>query len=306
MTSVPDPRRTSRPAAFCLALLCACFVGSPVLAEPAAAGNARHSLWVIQGKQNSVYLLGSIHVLRKSDYPLPAALDRAYREAEVLYMEIDMDDIDQGEAVAFTLGRGMLPLDRSLDQVLGEKRAALARARAKEVGLDLGFFNRFEPWVAAIAVIQAQIMKLGLDPQIGIEKHFERLATADGKEIRGLETLAEQLGFFDGLSLERQADFLMLSLEDAGSMEEDIDLLVSAWRKGEVAVLERVLTEEFHDFPDLYELLIASRNRNWAGQIGELLDDQDDYLVVVGALHLVGEDSVLEILRRRGSPARQL
>jgi uncharacterized protein YbaP (TraB family) len=98
----------------------------------------------------------------------------------------------------------------------------------------------------------------------------------------------------------------MLSLDDAGSMEDDLDLLVSAWRKGEAHVLARTLAEEFAGFPDLYELLIASRNRNWAQQIEQFLDDRDDYLVVVGALHLVGEDSVIEILRRKGAKAKQL
>jgi len=295
--------------AFSLALGSAsCFAWIPAAsaADGGAKDSGRHSLWVIQGQQNSIYLLGSVHVLSQSDYPLPAALEQAYREAEVLYMEIDVDDLDESEAVAFTLGRGMLPLDRSLDDVLGEKRAAQARAQAKVMGLDLGLFNRFEPWVAAIGVIQAQVMKLGLDPEMGIEKHFERLATKDGKEIHGFETLGDQLGFFDGLSLERQADFLMLSLEDAGSMEEDLETLVSAWRKGESQVLARTLAEEFRDFPDLYELLIASRNRNWAKQIEQLLDDEDDYLIVVGALHLVGEDSVIEILRRKGARAKQL
>jgi uncharacterized protein YbaP (TraB family) len=297
-----------RPVACCLALWSACWFAFPAAnaADATAKHPGRHPLWVIEGQQNSIYLLGSIHVLRKSDYPLPAALEQAYGEAEIVYMEIDMDDVDPAEAVAFTLGRGMLPLDRSLDEVLGDKRAAEARAQAKTVGLDLGFFNRFEPWVAAVAVIQAQVTKLGLDPELGIEKHFERLATADGKEIRGFETLGEQLGFFDGLSLERQADFLMLSLEDAGSMQDELDVLVSAWRRGDVAVLERTLTDEFGDFPDLYELLIAARNRNWAKQIEQLLDDADDYLVVVGALHLVGDDSVIEILRRKGAKAKQL
>jgi uncharacterized protein YbaP (TraB family) len=306
---IPRWLRHSAHAAFCFALLSTVLAGSAtVSATEAKTGNsaARHPLWVIQGERNSIYLLGSIHVLRQSDYPLPAALEKAYREAEIVYMEIDMDDVDPGEAVAFTLSRGMLPLDRSLDAVLGEKRAAQARAQARALGLDLGMFGRFEPWVVAIAVIQAQVMKLGLDPEIGIEKHFERLARADGKEIRGFETLAEQLGFFDSLSLERQADFLMLSLEDAGSMEEDLETLVSAWRNGAADSLARTLTEEFDGFPDLYELLIAARNRAWAREIEQLLDDADDYLVVVGALHLVGEDSVLEILRRKGARARQL
>jgi uncharacterized protein YbaP (TraB family) len=127
--------------------------------EGGAKDAGRHPVWVIQGKHNSIYLLGSIHVLRQSDYPLPAALEQAYREAEVLYMEIDVDDLDESEALAFTLGKGMLPLDRSLEDVLGEKRAAQARARATTMGLDLAMFSRFEPWVAAIGVIQAQVMK---------------------------------------------------------------------------------------------------------------------------------------------------
>jgi uncharacterized protein len=271
-----------------------------------AALSENSPLWVIEGDSNSIYLLGSVHVLREADYPLPGAMQRAYEESEVVYMEIDLDDLDPAQALAFTLGKGMLPLDRSLADVLGQKRMKLALERAEAIGIDLGFFDRFEPWVVAIGVMQAQLAKLGLDPEQGIEKHVARLAARDEKEIRGLETLGDQLGVLDGLSLERQADFLMLSLEDAGSMEEELDSLLRAWRRGDARQLARTLTEEFATFPDLYAPLIVARNRNWAGQIEALLDDEDDYLVVVGALHLVGDDSVLELLRARGFRARQL
>jgi uncharacterized protein YbaP (TraB family) len=274
-------------------------------AVPAAADATHHPLWVVKGEKNKVYLLGSIHVLRPSDYPLPDVLESAYRDADVLYMEVDLDDLDQAAAVAFTMSRGMLGDDRSLADVLGRKRYASAQEQADALGVDLELFARFEPWVAALTVIQAQLGRLGLEADQGIEHHFMREAQKDHKEIRGLETVADQLGVLDDLPLDRQGDFLMMSLEDAESMPKELDELITEWRAGDAEGLAATLEEEFGGFPELYERLIAARNRNWAVQIEQLLDDNRDYLVVVGALHLVGKDSVLELLGKRAR-VRQL
>lgn len=272
----------------------------------ACAGTPQHPLWVVKGKQNTVYLLGSIHVLRASDYPLPDAFARAYEEAEVLYMEVDLDDLDEAQAIAFTIGNGTLPPDQSLAEVLGPERFEQAQERAAALGIDLGLLARFEPWVAALTVVQAQIAQLGLEPDQGVEQHFKRLAMRDAKEIRGLETLSDQLGALDGLSLQRQGDFLMMSLEESASLAAELETLIRAWRSGDAARLASTLTDEFGEFPDLYSSLIVARNRNWTEQIQALLDDQQDYLVVVGALHLVGKDSVIELLRQKRVRAAQL
>lgn len=272
----------------------------------ACAGAAQHPLWVIEGEQNTVYLLGSIHVLRASDYPLPDALVRAYEEAEILYMEVDLDDLDEAQAVTFTIGNGTLPPDQTLADVLGPERFEEAQKRAATLGIDLGMLARFEPWVAALTVVQAQLAQLGLEPDQGVEQHFKRLAARDAKEIRGLETLPDQLGILDGLSLQRQGDFLMMSLEESASIASELETLIRAWRTGDSARLASTLTDEFAEFPDLYGSLIVARNRNWTEQIRELLDDEQDYLVVVGALHLVGRDSVIELLRQKRVRARQL
>jgi uncharacterized protein YbaP (TraB family) len=276
-----------------------------LLAACACAAPAHHPLWVIEGKHNSVYLLGSVHVLRASDYPLAAPIMDAYKDAEVIYMEIDLDDIDQGEALQFTLANGSLPAEQTLRDVLGIADFAAADMKARDLGVDLGLFARFEPWVAALAVVQAQLTALGLDPDQGVEQYLLRLNAQDHKEVRGLETLADQLGVLDGLALDRQSKFLLMSLEDAADMPRQVDDMIGAWRKGDSARLATTLSDEFSDFPELYGPLIVSRNRNWAGQIEKLLDGEDDYLIVVGALHLVGDDSVIELLGKRGIKATQ-
>src|SRR5688500_1606465 len=157
----------------------------------------RSPLWVIEGKQNTVYLLGSVHVLRESDYPLPKVIDTAYRDAEIVYMEIDLDDMPVGEALQFTLANASLPPGRTLRDVLGLADFTTADVKANAIGVDLGMFAQFEPWVAALAVVQAQISHLGLDADQGVEQYLLRLALRDKKEVRGLETLSDQLGVLD-------------------------------------------------------------------------------------------------------------
>ena len=275
------------------------------LALSVAEAAPRSPLWVIEGKENTVYLLGSVHVLRESDYPLPKVIDAAYRDAEVVYMEIDLDDMTAGEALQFTLANASLPPGRTLRDVLGLADFTAADVKANAIGVDLGMFAQFEPWVAALAVVQAQISHLGLDADQGVEQHLLRMALRDKKEVRGLETLSDQLGVLDGLPLERQGKFLLMSLEESSEMSEQLDGMIGAWRRGDATELAKVLGEEFGDFPDLYQSLIVDRNRNWTAQIRELLDDEDDYLIVVGALHLVGDDSVFEMLSEYDIVARQ-
>jgi uncharacterized protein len=281
-------------------LLAACMLTSAV-----ATAAPRSPVWVIEGQKNTLYLLGSVHVLRESDYPLPKAIDVAYRDAEVVYMEIDLDDMPAGEALQFTLANASLPAGRTLRDVLGLADFTAADMKANSIGVDLAMFAQFEPWVAALAVVQAQISHLGLEADHGVEQYVLRHALKDKKEIRGLETLSDQLGVLDGLPLDRQGKFLLMSLEESNEMPEQLDGMIGAWRRGDAATLANVLGEEFGDFPDLYQSLIVARNRNWSEQIRALLDDEQDYLIVVGALHLVGEHSVLEMLSEHDIVARQ-
>jgi len=279
-----------------LLALCALYFG---IGSAAAADQPHHSLWSLKGKTNTVYLLGSVHFLSESEQ-LPQALDDAYRDAEALLMEIDMDDLDPLEAQQVTMELGLLPADQSLEKQLGAASYAKLVARAKDVGMDPTLLNRFKPWFAAMTLVQLQLMKMGLEPTAGVEQRFTARALADKKPIRGLETVREQLGMLAGLPDKQQREFLLYSIDDADRMTQEIDDLLSAWRSGDSKALARLLAEGFDAYPDLYRPLTVDRNRRWVSQVEALLDDRDDTLVVVGTLHLVGKDSLIELLQSKG------
>lgn len=273
-------------------------------AASAAQSEPRHALWSLKGKTNTVYLLGSVHFLKPTDQ-LPAAVDAAYRDAEQLVMEIDMDDLDPLIVQQTTLELGLLPEGRTLESELGAQMYAQVAAQARTIGLDPALLNRFRPWLAAMTLVQFQLMKQGLNPESGVEQRLTARATADNKEITGLETIEQQLGLLAGLPADQQREFLMYSVEDAENAAQEIDELLAAWRGGDTDVLGRLLAEGFDKYPDLYRPLTIDRNRQWIGRIESLLDDSGDYLVVVGALHLVGKESVIDLLENKGHKVRQ-
>lgn len=273
-------------------------------ASACAADQQHHSLWSLQGKTNTVYLLGSVHFLNESEQ-LPAVVDEAYKNSEVLLMEIDMDDLDPVETQEVTLELGMLPAGQSLEQQLGKPTYARLTTRAQEVGIDPMLLNRFKPWFAAMTLVQLQLVKMGLAPTSGIEQRFTTRAVADKKPIHGLETLREQLGMLAGLPDRQQREFLLYSIEDTDRIAQEIDDLLSAWRRGDSKALAGLLAEGFEQYPDLYRPLTTDRNRRWVSQVAALLDDREDYLVIVGTLHLVGKDSLIDLLENRGHQVTQ-
>jgi uncharacterized protein YbaP (TraB family) len=271
------------------------------LAAPGSEGRDRHVLWTVDGEHNTLYLLGSIHVLRPGDGGLPQAAEHAYEDAEQLVMEIDLDDAaaNPSAMLATMQQAALLPDGKTLRGVLGADYEAI-RARASESGLDLATLDRFAPWFVATLLLQMELAKRGFSPELGIEAQLSSRAVGDGKPIQGLETAEQQFAVLGGLPLEEQKRFLLMSLEESTQLDAQVDELVGAWQAGDTEALARMLSEEFDDFPELYRPLTEDRNRAWVEQLDGLLDDRDDYLVVVGALHLVGRNSVVDLLRQRG------
>lgn len=264
------------------------------------------TLWHAQGASNSVYLLGSIHLLRAQDHPLPSVIDAAYEDAEVLVMELDMDDLDAAATQQLFNEKGVLRDGTTLRDLMGEesyRRAAIA-AEASDIPIDL--LAKSEPWLAAITVEMMALYRIGFDPKMGVELHMTSLAIQDGKPIEGLEAIEEQLAFLDGLSLQAQRDMLLQTLEDSANIAESIDDLIHAWRHGDIEFLESQMLDSLAEHEELSEALVTNRNVRWVSQISELLDDRDDYLIIVGALHLVGEDGVPNLLAQKGVEIRQL
>lgn len=277
-----------------------------VLALPAFAWSHPVSMWLLEGNENQVYLLGSVHLLRPDDHPLPSVIFDAYTEAEALVMEMDMDDLDPLEAQALVAELGAIQDDSSLSELMGPDLYAQAQEYAERSKIPLSLLEGSEPWLAAITVEQLMLTRIGFDPQFGIETNLAEKAAADGKEIAGLETIREQLEILDNMSLQAQRSLLLQALEESIDIQKLMDELVEAWRYGDTAFLEDIMLEGVEKYPELYRTIVVERNRNWLEQIEALLDGEDDYLVVVGALHLIGDDGIPALLEERGHDVVQM
>lgn len=267
---------------------------------------AEAPVWAIKGARNTVYLAGSVHLLRAQDAALPSAFDRAYADADALVMELDVDDLDPLAMSGWVLENGTLAEGKTLRDVLGTARFERVEQEGNRLGVPLEMLERLEPWLAAMTLAQLQYVKLGFDPEQGVEKQLERRARADHKEITGLETVDDQLGILDRLSPDEQAKFLDLTLEEMHEMESETDALLAAWREGDAQKLASMLSDEYQIAPALYGRLVSERNRRWMPQIEQFLKSDKDYLIVVGALHLVGDDGLLELAAAKGFHAKQM
>ncbi|MBV6415589.1 MAG: hypothetical protein CMLOHMNK_00101 [Steroidobacteraceae bacterium] len=275
-------------------LLCALACGT-------ARADGAGPVWTLHRPgHGTVYVAGSVHVLDVARSALPSGFETAWREAEQVVMEIDMDDLDPGVAATFVATHGRFTDGETLRSLLGPERFARLDGATRALGLPLDSVAPLEPWAVALALTQLQLLKLGLDPNHGVEQQLTAWARRDGKPLTGLETVEDQLGALDGLSYPDQARFLELTVDEGDTMAGELDRLLRAWRDADTATLERLLLDEFARMPTLYGPLVTDRNHRWLPQIEALTARDDDTLVVVGALHLVGPEGLLALLRKRG------
>ena len=264
------------------------------------------SLWRIDGDTNTVFLLGSVHLLREQDHPLPPVIDAAYDEADVIVMELDMDDLDPVYTQTAFTNAGVMTDGTTLKDLMGDAAYSEAQDAAAIVDIPLEMLAQSEPWLAAITVELMMLYRIGFIPALGVEMTMTARATGDNKPIEGLETVDEQLAFLDGLPLEAQREMLLQTLAVSATLAESIDRMIDAWHHGDTGALERDLLGELEEQTELNEVLITSRNRRWAETIAAWLDDDRNYLVVVGALHLVGDEGVPALLADKGIGIQQL
>jgi uncharacterized protein YbaP (TraB family) len=276
--------------------------GLLLLAFTTAPAHARGetSVWSMKGARNTVYLAGSVHALPKDDSAFPEQLERAYHAADVIVLEVDLDDMNPLDAIKFITANGTLPANQSLADVVGAEPYARVTKLAASLDVPEFVFSKLEPWSAALILTQYALTKTGFDPELGIDMQITERARTDGKNIDGLETVIDQLSVFDSRSFEEQTQFLLDSADDVPKLNEDLKDLIAAWRSGNLKALEKAFIEERGKSPELYDALLGARNRKWLPKIEALLAEEHDYLVVVGALHYVGPDGLLALLKKDG------
>jgi uncharacterized protein YbaP (TraB family) len=266
---------------------------------PIGIASADPAVWAVSGRTNTLYLFGSVHLLPEGGFGIEGELERAYRDAEVVCFEVDIGALTPATTLSVTLARAVDSEGRGLFDLLGPS-AGKVRDAAAAAKFDLTPFEIFEPWFVGISVSVMALQQHGYVADHGVEQIMQRAAQQDGKAGCGLETLDEQLEMLDSLPASEQTELLLQSLDEAEQIEKVMKQLFVAWQSGDDKPLIRELEKEFADYPVLAERLIYARNERWAAQIGELLEKPDDVLVVVGAMHLVGEKGLPAKLEQRG------
>lgn len=307
-------RRSARlaPALLALAFALPLAAGTPPghAAKPAASHSPVPLLWKVSDKDNSLYLLGSFHMLRENDYPLSKDIDAAYADAEEVVFELPPE-----EMLSDTLGAQMAmaalrtdgtALDDDLPPALARKLADWATRNAdglRAVNMGPEMLQMLEPWFASLIVTIVDARGAGFDSERGLDAHFGKRAKADNKRTQGLETGADQLAMLDGMTRAEQVQLLEESMDPKDGGPAALDALHGQWRTGDADALWKKMGVEFRgEYPALYKRINSDRNAAWTPELARRLDapGTDDTLVVVGALHLLGEDGVVARLKAKG------
>ncbi len=272
-------------------------------ANVACAEAPKPLLWKVSDADNSLYLLGSFHMLKPGDYPLAKSTDVAFDDAEQLYFELSPEEMNNPALGQRMAQAAMLTNGKTLQQSVSAETWKKLEAHAAERSLPLANFQAFEPWFVALILSVTEMQKSGLDTNLGLDKHFMERAGKAGKPAKGLETGDSQIAIFDGMGTKQQEQYLLDILDDSSDMKAKIEELHDTWRKADDKTLfDKMAMEMRSKYPELYQSINPDRNKAWLPKFEDLLktNKSDDILIVVGALHLVGEDGVIKMLKDKG------
>jgi uncharacterized protein YbaP (TraB family) len=278
--------------------------GGAAEAAPAARA-ARPAMWKLADEDTIVYLFGTIHLLPEGRTWRTPAMDSALAGSQELVLEVA--NVDDMMATAQAMAKlGMSPgLPPIAERVPEEKRAAL-RAMIAESGYPEAIFDRLETWAAALPLLGVTFKRLGLDPSLGVERQIDRPFRASGRIVTGLETVEQQLGFFDSLPEAAQRALLLSVVEDSAETRAQFKAMLDAWSSGDLAGIERTFDDETQLSPELKAVLMSRRNAAWADWLERRMERPGTIFVAVGAGHLAGGESVQAMLKKKGLKAKRV
>ena len=304
-TSASTLARGAAGVAGGLALYCA-LTGQPALAQetaqpaaPPAIRGEGPALWVVKDADSTLYLFGTVHVLRPTIGWSSPRVEAAFDSADEIWFEISDPD-NQAAVMPLVQQYGLSP-DKPLSSILTAEEMAELDAAARTVGMSAAQLDPMRPWLAGLTLSVAPLVKAGYDPQSGVELVLKARAEAAGKPIKAFETIDKQIRILATMDEPVQLEFIRQTLEDFDDAVEMLDGMVDAWSRGDVAELDRVVVEDMKDTaPHVYQAILVDRNLDWANQIQTLLQGSGTAFIAVGAAHLAGDDSVQALLAQRG------
>ncbi len=275
----------------------------PAIASSQVVGNGYNNslIYKIQSDTNTVYLLGSIHVLAEEYYPLTRAFSYSYFNSKKVVFEIDPEILfSTGHAKKFekhmTFQNG-----KTLKSVLSAKTYALLKKRLTASHIDMATVKKFKPWAIYLNLSTSVDSSIEFRSDLGIESYFYTRAKDAGKPTGGLETMKDQLDVFDKLSFKEQELLLLevLTIKNDKKHQKEFLKLVKDWHQGNLEGLEQMV-QSMKKHKNFYKAILVDRNKKWVPQIERFLTEDKNVLVIVGAAHLAGEDGLLVLLKDKG------
>jgi uncharacterized protein YbaP (TraB family) len=283
----------------CLTVVCA-LANAACAGERLQSDTGKHFLWSLQTKKNTVYFLGSVHVMKSDAYPLAPEIERAYEDSKKIVFETDVDEASDPAVQAKMMTLGLYMNGQTLKENVSEETYKLLEEKAVAAGIPMASFDRFRPWFCALTLSVMEFQKLGFLPTYGVDTYFFTKAKKAGKEIIPLESTEFQLNLFAEMVELQQESFLRQTLEEIEVIATMASDMVDAWTAGDLDKMDSIMKMSFKEHPDIYDRFVVERNKKWISKIEHLINQDGNAMVIVGAGHLVGTKNLLDLLRAKG------
>jgi uncharacterized protein len=271
-----------------------------------SVADAKATLWRVRGEHNTLYLLGSIHVLPKRAYPLKPVVERAFDNANAVAFEVNLNRITNKSIQRDFGAAALYPAGESLSENLKPETVLLLDRVLPVYGLSLNQVERFRPWYLAETLSSRALHMAGFSEQLGVDIYFYRKAQIAGKPVLGLETVRDQAQIFGRMNDAQNEQYLLNTIYALPAYPRAMEKIVNAWETGDVAVLDQMVNQNKTADREGHDALFARRNARWLPEIERLAHANGNFLIIVGAGHLVGDDGVVAELRKAGYSVEQL
>ena len=299
-----------KPSKVVSAFLLACLLTLPqIAAQNATPAPAKKALfWKASSANNVVYLLGSIHLGSKSMYPLPHEIEDAFEKSTALVVEVDINHVDKEKLQALILETGLYPDDDLLWNHVSKETRANLEEFCSTYGVPAQLFAKMKPWMVSVAAGEIAMAKMGMDPELGIDKYFLDKAgkTKDQKRVVEIESAEWQIKLLSGFADDVQGTLLASAMEDMAKLPEKMKQVREAWLSGDADTVDKLLSESSRVPEHVKKAMLADRNLHMADVADQFLKGKEQVFVVVGAAHFVGKDGVVAILKNRGYKLEQV
>jgi len=268
---------------------------------------AESSVWKLTADKGTFYLAGSCHVLRKSDYPLPEEFELAYGDVDQVIFETDLEALMRPDIQFLLMSKGMYTGGETLEKKLSKKSYESLVKFCNDKALPIALFQSFKPWLLTMTLMAMELEKNGISPNDGLDLYFSNKAKKDGKDTGGLEDVHKHIELVASLDEDLDESVIESFLHELEELQVIMNGLIKSWRAGNEAGIDKFLSENMRvEYPKLYNRLIIDRNRDWMPHLETLIGSGKKTLVIVGVGHLVGKNSVINLLKSKGYKVKKM